>query len=628
MTPLLRLSSHLAPSRLFLSTVAVALLALSGCGELERVELGDFSCYSNPCEADFGQLNLNRPDGRARVEVTNVGEGDLELTDIYIEGSSPSVTFSSQTAQAVSRGTDFEWLADSAGQRFETQGVPFVLAPGERLEIELEFNPIDREHGCPTPAQPGGTLRCGEVVVISNDINADDREIRAPILATVGDSRMAVTPRIISFPAPQLVDAGSERYASHVASFEVENLGTGNMVLQNIRANSPELLIADSSGASYPITLVGGAKREFTVTWQPTSADEFTDQITVTSDALAEGVQVILVDSEGGDAAGIEVDPCGFHFGEAPVGEASEVLFDVTNTGGAGLTWGLSLSGFTSSDLRDEFVLQNADGSTVPLGQQEILSAGNSRTLKLVYTPSEAQTIDAEMVFTSNASASFRCPISAGIPVGIAQVTPQQLYWGGVPMGGSEDRSFLVTNVGRAPLVVSEIRENADLHEEFSVSPEDAGGFTVGVGESHRVTVAFDRREDDVPAQDSATLDVVHDGEGGLSRVFLTASHGDEFLPPTCVITLSGEEPFSAGDSVTFSATDSELNAGEWTTNPYNWAMSTPSGSTAALSSDFADAVSTTFDVPGTYAVTLVAGAFVSGQNVTCELTRNVTVGE
>ena len=61
-----------------------ALGLLSGCGDIENVDLGDFRCASTPCEANFGVVNLNRPGRPAKVEVTNIGNGLLELLELRI----------------------------------------------------------------------------------------------------------------------------------------------------------------------------------------------------------------------------------------------------------------------------------------------------------------------------------------------------------------------------------------------------------------------------------------------------------------------------------------------------------------------------------------------------------------
>lgn len=619
----------LAP-RLRAAVPALALAAAFGsgaCGDgLEQVELGDIRCTTSPCAVDFGQLNLNRPGQTAKIEITNVGQGDLALSSITLEGAGTGFRFSDVTIQDIGNRTNYEWRNDATAQAFETGGTELVLGPDQRLEIELEFRPQGGEHGCPGPSQ-GSILGCGTVVIVSDDVDLDEATLEVDIIASVGDSRMEVDPLVVAFSPPQLIDAGSNQYATQEREFTIANLGTGNMVLQNIEANNVELSVEDASGQSYPITMVGGAERDFVITWEPTSDEPLQAQITVTSNAVEGAVQTIIVNSTGGDSAVIGIEPCDFVFDDAIVGEASEILFDVENSGTAGMTWSVSVSSVRPTSARADFTIQTANGEP-SAGQQDTLAPENTRAMKLVYTPSSAESVTGELSFRGNFGNAVSCPISAGEPVPVAEVLPGQLYWGGIAQGATESRSFVVTNSGRADLVVSSIDESGDLADEFTVDPVAAAGFTLAPNASRRVEVEFARRAEDVPAQDTATLVVNHNGTGGSSQVFLVATHGDEFLPPTCALSASPEEPYSVGTTVTFDATGSELNAGEWATNQFQWGLVAPAGSTSSLSSGAGDAVSVTFDTPGTYELNLIATAVVSGERLSCELNRNVTVGE
>lgn len=607
------------------AVLGAGLATLSGCGDVSSVELGDFRCASTPCEVNFGQLNVNRPGQSAKVEVTNIGTGDLDLIDIRLEGTSPQIRLSDVTVLFIGNETNFDWRATEDGQGF-TSMEPYVLSRNERLEIELDFIPQGGGHGCPGEVADTGTVECGEVVIESNDVDSDERFIRAPIIVQVGDSRMSISPTLISFAPAQLLDAAGGTYASQQREFTVRNLGNGNMVLQNIVSDSTELSVEDASGVSYPITMIGDSEREFIVTWQPTSEEPLDAQITVTSNAVAGGTQNILVNSEGGDTASIDVDPCDFYFAETAVGETAEMLFDVTNTGSASMTWNVSITGVRPTALREDFsILSTTDEPSE--GGQDTLAAGQTRTLKLVYTPSAAESVTGAVRFSGNFGTSFTCPFAAGEAIPVAEVAPQQLYWGGVAEGASETRTVVVYNTGRADLEVSRIDESGDTHDEWEVDALAAGGFTIAPGGSRRVEVTYTRASPDVPAEDTATLTLNHNGSGaGLSQVFLSAVHGDEFLPPTCNVSIDPPEPYDVGETATLDASGSELNSGDWATNRFQWNLERPAGSAAALSADNGAVTSITFDVAGTYSVGLVATAIAGGASVSCELTRNLVV--
>ena len=606
----------------------VGLLALTACGDnLETVQLGDFRCVeqNSPCEVNFGRLDMSRPGQTAKVEVTNVGEGDLEISSIRMEGTSPLMRFSDTTVFFIGEETNFDWRLSDDGQSFETDGAPLMLTPNERLEIELQFDPDGNDPLCPNGAV-GADAQCGEVVIVSNDIDADQATVRAPVRITIGDSRMEVSPTVISFSPPQLLDPGTGTYASQERTFTVTNLGTGRMSLRGISSEDPTLTIEDESGGTFPITLVGGAERVMRVTWIPISDDPLDATISVDSDASAGGSRILIANSEGDADAAIEVDPCDFFFGETAIGDTAESLFDVTNVGAAPLTWSVSITGVRPTAARSDFDIQSATGQPA-MGEQETLDGGLTSTLKLVYTPTELQSVTGGISFRGNFGTSFECSFAAGEAVSVAEVAPTTLYWGGVEDGEADTRSFVVTNVGRADLEVSSIDVGGDSHEEWTVDPLAAGGFTLAPSTQRRVEVTYTRDVDDLPAQDDATISINHNGSGaGVSQVFLTATHGDEFLPPTCNLTVDPPEPYDVGESAILDASGSELNSGEWATNQFQWTLVRPNGSETALSSAFGPSVQIPFDVAGTYSVAVVATSVVEEQSLSCEIVRNLVV--
>lgn len=614
-------------SRSSVSGFATALLvvgALSACGDIDTVDLGDFRCVSSPCEANFGQLVVNRPGQSAKVIVTNIGKGDLDIRAIRLEDTSSQIRFSSTTEIFIGEETDFEWLPNDAGHAFTGDGV-ITLAMDERLEIEVAFSPQGDDHGCAQVPNSAGIIHCGDIVIVSNDVNADEATIRAPILLSVGDSRMEVSPTTIAFAPAQLLSGGSDSWASQERSFTVSNLGTGNMTLQNIQSSTVELTVEDASGASLPITIAGGLEREFVVTWRPTSAEPLEAQLTLNSNASSGASRVIFVSSDGGDEAGIEIEPCEFDFGEAPVGETTEILFDVTNTGTAPLTWNVTVSDVIPSDALGDFDIVTPLDEPA-LGNQPSLPADQTRTLKLAYSPTEARNVTANLGVRGNFGSPFGCPITAGEPVPLMDVVPTQLTWGGVEPGETETRSFFVYNVGRADLEVAGISKSGDLSNEWVVDALSVDGFTVAPGGVHQVEVVYTRQAEDLPASDAATLTLT--GNADSAQVFLSANHGEIYLPPTCDIDVDPAPPYTVSGSITLDASGSELNGGEWSANPFRWALVRPDGSTATLATTTGTTTSLTFDVAGTWAVTLIGTANVETERVSCELTQTFAVTE
>ena len=616
-----------------LLTLFAAVLTAASCGDgLSEVLTGDFRCLDEPCEINFGRINLNRQNETAKVRVQNIGEGDLEILDVRIEGSSPFIRFSDTTVTYIASQTDFEWTLDTVTMTgFQRNDVTLTLTPSNQLEVELIFSGSDGGHGCPNPGESDGantSIQCGHVVVASNDRHDDEATLRVPILLDLGDSRMVVDPTVISFAPPQLLDAGSDRYAEQQRQFTITNSGTGNMDVLSVIPGSEELRAEQESTFGFPLTVIPGAQSVFNLIWQPTTDGELDTQVRIESNAFESPNATIFVDSEGGDTASIEVDPCDFFFPETPAGDTTEMLFDVTNTGGAAMTWSMNLQEINPHAARGDFALQNTSGQPAS-GTQDTLPAGNSRTMQLVYTPTEDRSVTGKVRFAGNFGTSMTCTFAAGPAVAEADVAPSQLYWGGMSSGDCQTRSFVVANVGRAPLEVSSIDEGGDTHGEFSIPEGDSAGFTVDAGSTRRVEVTYCRQADDLPAVDTATLTINHDGGGtGVVQVFLTATHGDNYLPPTCHIAVDPPEPYTVGTTVDLDATGSETNAGDWAVSRFQWNLDRPGGSGAALATEFGDATSVTFDVPGTYVVGLTATALVETTSVSCELLRNMVVVE
>lgn len=602
----------------------VALFSVSACGDnFENVDLGEFRCVEQnaPCEVNFGRLDMNRPGQTAKVEVTNVGEGDLEIRSVRMEGASPLMRFSDTTT--IDFFNQAGWTTDTS-REFNTNGDPIILPPNARLEIELQFDPDGNDPLCPGGVA-GTDAQCGSVIIESNDIDADEATVIAPIRVTVGDSRMEITPSVISFSPAQLLDAASGTYAEQQRSFLVKNLGTGNMTIISINPDNPELVITDENGAD-PVatTIFGGGERTYNVTWEPTSEEPLDARLTVVSDASAGGTRILIANSEGQEDAAIEVEPCDFFFGETAVGETAESLFDVTNVGSAPMTWSVTLSGVRPTSARGDFTILSGTDQNA-MGEQDNLDPDQTSTLKLVYTPTEVQSVTGGVSFRGNFGTSFECPFAAGEAVAVAEVAPVTLFWSGIGEGESDVRTFVVSNIGRADLDVSSIDIGGERPDEYSVDALVAGGFSLAPGEARRIEVTYTRDVDDVPAQDDATLTVNHNGTGGgISQVFLTALHGEEFLAPSCDLSIEPPEPYDIGEVATLDASGSTLNAGEWATNQFQWTLTRPDGSSASLSSAFGPSVTLEFDVAGTYSVALLATAIVGGESTQCEIVRNL----
>lgn len=600
------------------SLVLTAALALSGCGDsFERVLQGEASCQ-NQCRLDFGSINFNRQGQRASATIQNNGDGDLQILDVRIENSSPYVRFTSATATFFV--TQADWSDTDETRAFETNGNELTVPPNERIDIELEFSGADDRAECPAGSAPG---ECGVVIIETNDRREEGRLIEIPIGLDVGDARIEVEPRQLSFSPPQLVDEQGERFAEQRLEFVVTNLGATNLTLQAIDP-SDDFLTVDlpNGGITFPYTIVPGLSQPLQAIWNPQSEAPLDATIAIRSDAINESVSAIAVNSQGTNAAAVSIDPCDFNFGEGEVGVPSQLQFTVENSGSATMTWSLSLLNFNPPNAREEFTVLNADGLQ-SLGNQEPLDPETTTEMVLQYTPTEIRSVSGSIRLSGNFGQPRTCAFSAGPAVADIAVSPQNLYASDVDEGDTVVRSFVVSNVGRALLNVESIDLGGGIIDEFELDTLDLTGFALEAGEARRIDITYLRNADDTTVEDRVDLVLNHDDltEGnGTSTVRFFVNHDVDRLPPECAVTLSAEGPYASGDTVTLDPSGTTFGSGEPSSNAFRWNLVGPVGSGVSIDDEFSDTLSLTFDVPGTYEVGLVANAvYGEGERSQCE---------
>lgn len=608
--------------RLLSALVALSGLALfAACNNdsFEIVDEGDMRCVE-PCEMRFTTVDPTRPNvSEIKLTVQNVGRGDLTIQSVSLVDTSPLVRFGDTTSlNYFDRGG---WELNADGHTF-TRPDPIILGPQEMLEVELTFGPA--ENGGQTLCPSGDPRFCGSVVIESNDRNEEDATVTVPIDINLGSGRIAVTPSEVSFPEPQ---PGS----TFVEQFRVSNTGTGVLTITGIDNPDETLRIESASLLPFPIQVAPNLYHDFDVTWSPTSTDALDTAIVIRSDDGSSPSTGLRLRSGAGTSADLDVTPCDIVFDEPIVGEANTVNFDVSNIGGAAMTWSVTLTEFAPNDARNEFSLTRAGATGDVQGNQDSIAPDGSRTYGLVYTPTAERSVAGRLRFSGNFGSTEYCDFRAGPAAPQIDVLPNRLFWGGVEQGESDTRSFVVYNNGRATLDVTGISltEQGDTVEEFSLDPADAGGFSVPAGGSHRVVVTFTRDTTDVGGPDTASVRIDHNDPLLASvLVQLEANHDNTTLPPTCDIVVDVAEPYSVGQTVTLDASGSTLADGtEWASpNRFQWTVALPDGSATSLSDEFGDTTSITFDVAGTYQVGLLGTAQIGAQAVNCELLRNLLV--
>jgi hypothetical protein len=609
------------------AVVATALLATAaaslavGCSDFAQVQEGEVSVSVERIE--FAQTQIGRSLNR-QFSIENLGDGDLSIENIEIVNASPYITFS--TSFLTLMATENDWRQATGAQTWE-QHPAFPLRPSDEIQVDVVFQPISTDLECPNSTGS----ECGEIVITTND--RERPVVRLPIALNQSSGTILVDPTVLRFP-----DITGGPYD---AEFTITNAGSGP--LSGIEVNAPSvagLTIAENSNRVQPFTLGIGEDSEFTVTFQPDSAvaycgEEFDPEegctlgaITISSDdAQGRVIQITLLVG-GVSVPDIDVSTDELVFDAAPGAPDTQTL-DVSNTGGANLTWNVRID---PPEVRGAFAVE-IDGTAVSASgaQAPALAPSNTATVALTLDPPDESSVRGELVITSLNDPDERVTIIdlfAGEPAPELEVTPTQLFFSGVALGESAELDFVISNPGRGTLNI--LNAVFSQSTEFSTDPSLVG-VTIPAGGQLPVTVTYDRPDDDFAGVDIGVLTISSDAlpPNNEFRYNMFAYHEDEALPPVCDIQVTPAEPYAVDTVITLDGTGSEPpEDGELVANPHSWTLSAlPEGSGASLSATFGETVTLTPDIAGTYTVLLTVTASIGESAQTqCQLSRNLLV--
>src|ERR1017187_4496587 len=340
-----------------------------------------------------------------------------------------------------------------SGTGYSLSGIttPVTLTAGQSTSFTVTF----------TPASAGSAS--GNLTVTSN---ASNPTLTIPLSGTgVALGAVGSNPTSLSFGS---VTVGSNQLQSET----VTNTGGTSVTISQIGISGTGYSL---SGITTPVTLTAGQSASFTVTFTPASGGSVSGNVTVTSNASNPTLTIPL--SGTGAAPGtLGSNPTSLSFGSVTVGNKQSLSETVTNTGGSGVTIsqvGISGTGYSLS------------GITTPV----TLTAGQSASFTVTFTPASAGSVSGNVTFTSNASnPSLSIPLSGTGTVAAGQltVTPTTLGLGSVVVGTSGTASGSLTASG-ANVTVTAASSNNSV---FSV-----GGLslpvTIPAGQSASFTVTF-----------------------------------------------------------------------------------------------------------------------------------------
>ncbi len=378
---------------------------------------------SNPTSLSFGSVIVGSKQSLSET-VTNTGGSSVTISQVGISGTG-----------------------------FSLSGItaPVTLTAGQTATFTVSF----------TPASAGSVS--GNITITSNASNPTLTISLAGVGAAPG--ALGSSPSSLSFGS---VTVGSNQSLSETLT----NTGASSITISQVGSSGTGFSL---SGITAPVTLTAGQSASFTVTFAPASAGTVNGSVTITSTASNPTLTIPLSGTAVTPGA-LGSNPTSLSFGNVTVGSNRSLSETVTNTGGASVTIsqvGISGTGYTMS------------GITAPI----TLTAGQSATISVTFTPASAASASGNVTITSNASnPTLTIPLlGAGVAPGALGANPTSLGFGSVTIGSKQSLSETVTNTGGSSLTISQVGIGGT---GFSVTGITAP-VTLTAGQSATFSVAF-----------------------------------------------------------------------------------------------------------------------------------------
>jgi len=255
-------------------------------------------------------------------------------------------------------------------------------------------------------------------------------------------------------------------------TFTIKNTGTAVLNVTSITA--PDGFTVDKSTA---FTVSANDSQVVTVTFSPTTAKSYSDNITINSDDSDEPQVFVSVSGTGEPVPvpEIEVVPASLSFGGVTVSESSRKTFTIKNTGTAVLN-------VTSITAPDGFTVDKSTSFTV--------SENDSQVVTVTFSPTDVKSYSDNITINSDDSDEPQVFVSvsgtgAPVPVPEIEVVPASLSFNTVTVSESSQKTFTIKNTGTAVLNISGITAPDGFTVDKSTS------FTVSENDSQVVTVTF-----------------------------------------------------------------------------------------------------------------------------------------
>ena len=396
----------------------------------------------------------------ATLPATNlvVSQAQLDFGTVTV-GSSKTLTdtVSNPTTRAI---TVTQASVSASGFQITSPAFPATLNPGENFTLRVTFR----------PAAPGA--QTGTVSLLRQSSSSQSAS------TTLIASGMAVT----STPAGHLTASSSSLNFGNVQvgstlslSETITNSGGMSVTISQATPSGTGVTL---SGLSVPVTLNPGQTATLTLNFAPLSSGILSGGLSLVSDADNPTLDIALSGTgvtPAGTPAVLAANPSSLSFGNVAAAGSKTLSQTLTNSGGSALT----ISQIAPSGTGFSFT-----GINPPV----TLSAGQSFTFSVTFTPATAGSVSGSLSVTSDASnPNLAIPLSAtGIAPGQLALGPTSLGFGNVTVGTSLAKSGTLTATGASVTVSSASFSST----EFALSGISLP-LTIAAGNSAPFTVTF-----------------------------------------------------------------------------------------------------------------------------------------
>jgi hypothetical protein len=244
------------------------------------------------------------------------------------------------------------------------------------------------------------------------------------------------------------------------------NSGAVAMTITSMNLTNSDFNISD---LSLPLSLAPGQSFNLSVSFTPAKVGWTSGTIQFSSTTYP--AFSLLVEGSGVGSEALTASPSAASFGSVTVGNSSTVAVTLTND----RSWPVPVSAITT--LGSQFVVS---GPNLPL----TLSAGQSATFNVTFTPKAAGTIGGTLLV---ASPALIVPLSGtGINAGQLVVAPAPLNFGSVTVGKTETEPITISAVGTSVTVSSASSSSSQFALNGISLP-----LTIPAGQSESFNVVF-----------------------------------------------------------------------------------------------------------------------------------------